>query len=325
MPAALLPPMAVMLPPVISMVPAPLPSLEPMPAAPLPPVAVRLPVSLPSASFSDVMVSLPVVPVLSSLCSRPAWRRSLIRVLLPLSVIFVSPSPSTLRAASFLAVMLTLSSVTLRVLSLPASLLMMRMTFWAAALKLSAAVFKTVVDSVGVPSSSLALVYIIWLPGAELSPGWGSFSSPPVVVLSGLVSFFSPPVMSSEPEVPSPEPVLSGSELPAPVFSPGWVWFSSPPSEESLPLGSALVPSGETLSSSWLSLSSDGSAVKLDLAAGVAVVPPSEELPPEEPPVVEPVPEEPVPGSGFLVMSVPVPPLMVTLPSSSLSPRLSAS
>ena len=160
MPAALLPPLAVILPPVISMVPAPLPSLEPMPAAPLPPVAVRLPVSLPSASFSDVMVSLPVsLPSsLFSLCSRPAWRRSLVRVLLPLSVIFVSPAPSTLRAASFLAVMLTLSSVTLRVLSFPVlslftSLLMMRMTFWAAALKLSAAVFKAVVDSFEVPSS----------------------------------------------------------------------------------------------------------------------------------------------------------------------------
>ena len=128
--------MAVMSPPVISMVPAPLPKENvplPMPAeAPLP-VAVRLPVLLPLSSVPDVMVSLPVVPMLSSLCSRPAHWLPLVRVFLPSSVIFVSPAPSTLRAASLLAVMLTLSSVTLRVLSFPVlslftSLLMMRMT-----------------------------------------------------------------------------------------------------------------------------------------------------------------------------------------------------
>ena len=199
----------------------------------------------------------------------------MVRVLLPLSVIFVSPAPSTLRAASFLAVMLTLSSVTLRVLSFPVlslftSLLMMRMTFWAAALKLSAAVFRAVVDSFEVPSSLLALVYVNWLSGSErllsvlsvpsagvgVPPGLGAFFSPPVVrVSSALVSLPPEPVVPSEPvvplsepEVPSSEPLLSGSELPAPVFLPSvaspvwsfsvdWVSFSSPPpSEESLPL-----------------------------------------------------------------------------------------
>lgn len=126
-----LPPLAVMLPPVISMVPVPLPLLEPMPAAPLPPVAVRMP-----ESFSDVMVSLPVstelLPsLLFSLCSRPACPSPLVRLLLPLSVIVVLPSPSTLRAASLysrLTSMLTFSSVTLRVLSLPVALLMILMT-----------------------------------------------------------------------------------------------------------------------------------------------------------------------------------------------------
>ena len=141
----------------------------------------------------------------------------------------------------------------------------MRMTFWAAALKLSAAVSKAVVDSVGVSSSSLASatlrdapVYVNWLSGAELSlgwflfsslpvvgvpPGWGAFSSPP------LGSFSSPPVVPPlEPEMPPSEPLLSGSELPAPVFLPSvvspvwffsvdWFSFSSPLlSEESLPL-----------------------------------------------------------------------------------------
>ena len=134
---------------------------------------------------------------------------------------------------------------------------MMRMTFWAAALKLSAAVFRAVVDSFEVPSSLLAPVYVNWLSGAErllsvlsvpsagvgMPPGLGSFSSlPEVGVSSALVSLLS------EPEVPPSEPLLSGSELPAPVFLPSvvspvwsfsvdWVSFSSPPpSEESLPL-----------------------------------------------------------------------------------------
>ena len=237
--------MAVMSPPVISMVPAPLPKENvplPMPAeAPLP-VAVRLPVLLPLSSVPDVMVSLPVVPMLSSLCSRPAHWLPLVRVFLPSSVIFVSPAPSTLRAALLvlllLVSMLTLSSVTLRVLSFPVlslftSLLMMRMTFWAAALKLSAAVFRAVVDSFEVPSSLLALVYVNWLSGAErllsvlsvpsagvgMPPGLGSFFSPPVVrVSSALVSLPPEPVVPSEPEVPPSEPLLSGSELPSPVF-----------------------------------------------------------------------------------------------------------
>ena len=136
MPAPLSPPMAsVMVPPAISMMPAPLPRKNvtlPMPAeAPLP-VAVRLPVLLPFLSVPDVMVSLPVVPVLSSLCSRPAHWLPLVSLLSPTSVILVSPAPSTLRAASLvlllLASMLTSFSVTLRVLSLPVALLMMRMT-----------------------------------------------------------------------------------------------------------------------------------------------------------------------------------------------------
>ena len=147
---------------------------------------------------------------------------------------------------------------------------MMRMTFVAAALKLSAAVFKAVVDSFEVPSSLLALVYVNWLSGAErllsvlsvpsagvgVPPGLGSFSSPPVVgVSSDLVSLPPEPVVPSEPvvplsepEMPPSEPLLSGSELPAPVFLPSvvspvwffsvdWFSFSSPlPSEESLPL-----------------------------------------------------------------------------------------
>ena len=132
----------------------------------------------------------------------------------------------------------------------------MRMTFWAAALKLSAAVFKAVVDSFEVPSSSLALatlrdapVYVNWLSGAERLLSVLSVPSAGVGVPPGLGSFSSPPVVSpSEPEVPPSEPLLSGSELPAPVFlpsvvSPVWVfsvdWFSFsslPPSEESLPL-----------------------------------------------------------------------------------------
>ena len=151
-------------------------------------------------------------------------------------------------------------------------------------LKFSAARFKTVVDSFRVSSSSLELatlrdapVYVNWLSGAErllsvlsvpsagvgVPPGLGSFFSPPVVspepeVVSPLVSLppepvppLSEPEVPPEPEVPSEEPVvppseplLSGSELPAPVFLPSvwsfsvdWVSFSSPlPSEESLPL-----------------------------------------------------------------------------------------
>ena len=126
----------------------------------------------------------------------------------------------------------------------------MRMTFLA---KLSAAVFKVVVDSFGVPSSSLALVYVNWLSGAELSPGWGSFSSLPVVgVPPGWGSFSSFPVVSpsepeeltSEPEVP-PEPVVSlvwGAFPSPPVVVPVWffsvesVSFSSLPVEDVLPL-----------------------------------------------------------------------------------------
>ena len=287
--------MAVMSPPVISMVPAPLPKENvplPMPAEAPAPLAVRLPVLLPLLSVPDVMVSLPVVPVLSSLCSRPAHWLPLVSLLSPMSVILVSPAPSTLRAALLvlllLVSMLTLSSVTLRVLSFPVlslftSLLMMRMTFWAAAWKLSAAVFRAVVDSFRVSSSSLELatlrdapVYVNWLSGAErllsvlsvpsagvgMPPGLGSFSSLPVVGVSpALVSLPPEPVVPSEPVVPPSEPLLSGSELPAPVFlpsvvSPVWgsfssppvvspVWFFSvdwfsfsslPPSEESLPL-----------------------------------------------------------------------------------------
>ena len=177
---------------------------------------------------------------------------------------------------------------------------MMRMTFSAVLLKVFAAVFKTVVDSVWGSSSSLAAatlrgapVYVNWLSGAGLllsvlsaplarvgvPPGLGSFSSPPVVspsepvvlpVLSApsvgvplpvvgvspaLVSLPPEPVVPSEPVVPLSEPevppsesLLSGSELPAPVFLPSvvspvwffsvdWFSFSSPlPSEESLPL-----------------------------------------------------------------------------------------
>ena len=132
-----------------------------------------------------------------------------------------------------------------------------------------------------------APVYVNWLSGAEwllsvlsvpsagvgVPPGLGAFSSPPVVPLSepvvlpvlsapsagvplpvvgvspALVSLPPEPVVPlSEPEVPPSEPLLSGSELPAPVFLPSvvspvwffsvdWVSFSSlPPSEESLPL-----------------------------------------------------------------------------------------
>ena len=144
------------------------------------------------------------------------------------------------------------------------------------------------VDSFRVSSSSLALatlrdapVYVNWLSGAErllsvlsvpsagvgVPPGLGSFSSLPVVspepeVVSPLVSLPPEPVPplsepevppepvvpSEEPVVPPSEPLLSGSELPAPVFLPSvvspvwvfsvdWVSFSSPPpSEESLPL-----------------------------------------------------------------------------------------
>ena len=80
--------------------------------------------------------------------------------------------------------------------------------FLAVFLKFSAAVFKAVVDSFGVSSSSLALatlrdgpVYVSWLPSTGLSPVWVfyvksvSFFSPPVVP-PGWVSFSSPPVVS---------------------------------------------------------------------------------------------------------------------------------
>ena len=196
-----------------------------MPAAQPAPVAVRLPVLLPSV-FPDVMVSLPVSTesslssLLFSLCSRPACPSPPVRVLLPLSVIFVLPAPSTLRAASLLALMLTSSSVTLRVLAL--TLLMIWMTllvmFLAVFLKFSAAVFKAVVDSFGVSSSSLALatlrdgpVYVSWLPSTGLSLGWVFFVKS--------VSFSSPVVLSPD--------WFSFSSLPVVLL--GWFLFSSPP------------------------------------------------------------------------------------------------
>lgn len=68
------------------------------------------------------------------------------------------------------------------------------MTFSAVFLKFSAAVFKAVVDSFGVSSSSLALatlrdgpVYVSWLPSTGLSLVWVFFVES--------VSFFSPPVV----------------------------------------------------------------------------------------------------------------------------------
>ena len=131
------------------------------------------------------------------------------------------------------------------------------MTFSAVFLKFSAAVFKAVVDSSRVSSSSLALatlrdgpVYVIWLSSTGLSLGWVffvksvSFSSPPVVppvwfsfssppvVLSSWFSFSSPPVVSlvwfsfSSPPV---VPLGWFSFFSPPVVSPVWFSFFSPP------------------------------------------------------------------------------------------------
>ena len=233
------------LPPAISMMPAPLFLAPPMPAAPLPPVAVRMP-----ESFSDVMVSLPVSTesslssLLFSLCSRPACPSPLVRVLSPLSVIVVSPAPSTLRAAlplagfvSSRASMLTSSSVTLRVLAL--RLLMIRMTLLVKFLT----AFSTIwVELFWVSSSSLALatlmgapVYVSWLLNTGLSLDWVFFVKS--------VSFFSPP------EVP---PVWFSFSSP-PVVSLGWFLFSSPPV---VPLGWFSFSSPPVVSPVWFSFSS---------------------------------------------------------------------
>ena len=254
--------MAVMSPPVISMSPAPLLKNVPLPipAEPPLPLAVRLPVLRPSV-LSDVMVSLPVVPVLSSLCSRPAHWLPLMRVLLPSSLIVVSPAPSTLRAASLvwrlLASMLTPFSVTLRVLSssLPVHLLMILMTllvmFSAVLLKLSSTFSTVWVELFGVSSSSLALVYV----STELLRSV-------LLARAQLRVVGVPPVLVTPVEDVAPRWTMA-------LFSPY----------------------------------SDVSAVNLDWAGEVA----------EVVPVV-------VPGSVFWVVSVPVPPLMMTLPSLSRSP-----
>ena len=91
------------------------------------------------------------------------------------------------------------------------------MTFSAVFLKLSAAVFKAVVDSSRVSSSSLASatlrdapVYVSWLSSTGLSLGWIFFVKS--------VSFFSPPVVS---------PVWFSFSSP-PVVPLGWFSFSSP-------------------------------------------------------------------------------------------------
>ena len=133
---------------------------------------------------------------------------------------------------------------------------MMRMTFWAAALKLSAAVFKVVVDSFRVSSSSLAAatlrgapVYVNWLSGAGLllpvlsAPSAGV---PLPVVSPDWVLFSSLPVVSpSEPEVPlPPEPLLPLSEPEVGVLD--WFLFPSPP----------VVVSGWSFSVDWFSFSS---------------------------------------------------------------------
>ena len=98
-------------------------------------------------------------------------------------------------------------------------------------LKFSAAVFKAVVDSSRVSSSSLALatlrdgpVYVSWLPSTGLSLGWVFFVKS--------VSFFSPPVVSPDWFSFSSLPVVPPdwfSFSPLPVVPPDWFSFSSPP------------------------------------------------------------------------------------------------
>ena len=114
-------PVAVMLPPVISILPAFLRFPPPMPAPPRVPVAHREP----SPSVS-VIVSFPLVSLASVflLCSRPAWATPPVKVLLPFSSMLVSPLPVTFTAAwpVELALISTSFKVTLAVVPWSASM-----------------------------------------------------------------------------------------------------------------------------------------------------------------------------------------------------------
>ena len=116
-------PVAVMLPPVISILPAFLRFPPPMPAPPRVPVAHREPLPSVSVIVSFPLVSFPSASV-SLLCCRPAWATPPVKVLLPFSSMFVLPLPVTSTAAWAveLALISTFSKVTLAVWSLSASM-----------------------------------------------------------------------------------------------------------------------------------------------------------------------------------------------------------
>ena len=99
------------------------PKPPPIPALPAPPLAVSLPSLLLSVMVKVPLVSFPSEFV-SLLCSRPAWPESPVKVLLPFSSMLVSPLPVTFTAAwpVELALISTLSKVTLAVWSLSASM-----------------------------------------------------------------------------------------------------------------------------------------------------------------------------------------------------------
>ena len=114
-------PVAVMLPPVISILPAFLRFPPPMPAPPRVPVAHREPLPSVSVIVSFPLVSFPSASV-SLLCCRPAWATPPVKVLLPFSSMLVLPLPVTSTAAwpVELASISTFSKVTLAVWPLSA-------------------------------------------------------------------------------------------------------------------------------------------------------------------------------------------------------------
>ena len=170
-------------------------------------------------------------------------------------------------------------------------------------LKFSAARSKTVVDSFRVSSSSLASatlrdapVYVNWLPSTGLSLVWVFFVES--------VSFFSPPVVSSE-------PLLSGSELPAPVVSPVWFSFSSPPV---VPLVWFSFPSPVVVPPDWFSFSSPPVVPLVWFSFPSPVVVPPDWFSFSSPPVVS--------SGWFLFFSLPV---VSSEPEVSSEPLLSES
>ena len=122
-PAPSRPPVAVMLPPVISILPASFIFPPPMPAPPKSPVAVNFPSLSVSVMVSFPLVSFPSASV-SLLCCRPAYQLPPVNVLSPFNSMLVLPLPVTSTAAwpVELALISTLSKVTLAVWSLSASM-----------------------------------------------------------------------------------------------------------------------------------------------------------------------------------------------------------